>query len=218
VPGEDSTALWRRVARQTQGEDYAHRYATRFDELAASGQDTHGEAELVTRLVPAGARVLDAGCGTGRVAQRLHELGYDAIGVDFDEAMIEVALERSPDITWHVADLALLDLGVEFDLIVAAGNVVPLAGAAALPAIVHRLARHLRLGGLLVSGFGLDSAHLPPGGVTPVSLTTYDSACAGAGLSPGDRWADWQGTPYDGGGYAVSVHRLPADATDRDPS
>jgi SAM-dependent methyltransferase len=203
---EDPGERWRRVARLTQGEDYPRRYAARFDALAASGVDPHGEAALVARLVPPGSRVLDAGCGTGRVAVRLHELGYVVVGVDFDEAMVAVARERAPELAWHVADLAALDLGTTFDLVVAAGNVVPLAGAAALPAIAGRLAQHLAPGGLLVAGFGVDAAHLPPGGVPVLPLAAYDAACAAAGLRLRSRYADWQGTAYDGGGYAVSVH------------
>ena len=45
-------------------------YASRFDELAASGVHVHGEAGLVESLGP--RTVLDAGCGTG---ESLAELG-----------------------------------------------------------------------------------------------------------------------------------------------
>lgn len=210
-PGGDAGALWRRLAEAAQGPDYARRYAERFDALAASGQDPHGEANLLARLVPPGARVLDAGCGTGRVAQRLHELGYAVVGADVDATMVAVARERAPEVPWHVADLAALDLGARFDLVVLAGNVVPLVGAAALPRVVRRLTAHLDPAGLLVSGFGLDAASLPPG-VPVVTLTAYDAACSAAGLTLRDRYAGWDGAGYDGGGYAVSVHRAPARA------
>jgi hypothetical protein len=70
---------------------------------------------------------------------------------------------------------------------------------------VTELARVLAPSGLLVCGFGLDAAHLPPGcPVTP--LTAYDRACEAAGLALVRRLAAWDGAPYDGGGYAVSVH------------
>ncbi len=61
-------------------------------------------------------------------------------------------------------------------------------------------------GGLLVAGFGLDAAHLPPR--CPVtSLAEYDGACAAVGLEPRERYATWDGDPFEpGGGYAVSVH------------
>ncbi|MER6980202.1 hypothetical protein ABT317_25325, partial [Streptomyces carpinensis] len=72
-------------------------------------------------------------------------------------------------------------------------------------AVVGRLAAVLRPGGLLVAGFGLDEAHLPvPPGIT---LEEYDDCCAAAGLNFVDRFATWDADPYEGGGYAVSVHR-----------
>ena len=204
---DQAGALWRRLALAAQGEDYARRYAARFDELARSGHDPHGEAAFVARLAQPGVRVLDAGAGTGRVGQRLHELGYRVVGVDVDPEMVDVARERAPEVPWRVADLAGLDLGTEFDVVVSAGNVVPLV-ADAVPTVVERLARHLVPGGLLVTGFGLDEAHLPPG-VPVVGLPAYDAACDAACLVLRDRYAGWDGAPYAGGGYAVSVHHRP---------
>ena len=48
-------------------------YDRRFEELAARGVDLHGEADFVDSYGP--ASVLDAGCGTGRVAIELHAAG-----------------------------------------------------------------------------------------------------------------------------------------------
>jgi SAM-dependent methyltransferase len=209
---DDAGELWRRVASST-GAGYAERYAARFDAIAATGHDVHGEASFVACLVPPGGSVLDAGSGTGRVAVRLHELGYRVTGVDIDPAMVAVARERAPELTWHVADLGALQLPERFDVVVAAGNVVPLVGADAVPAVVSRLARQVRAGGLLVAGFGLDSAHLPPGAPV-VPLAAYDEACASAGLLLESRHAGWDGAPCDeGGGYAVSVHRAHVEAS-----
>src|SRR3954468_17362500 len=95
-------------------------YAARFAALAASGADMHGEAALCAALVPVGSRILDAGCGTGRVAIRLAELGYDCVGVDSDRSMLEVARTAQPDIPWLLRDLADIDdLDETFDLVVA---------------------------------------------------------------------------------------------------
>jgi len=125
--------------------------------------------------------------------------------------MVEVAREWAPGLPWHVADLAVLDLGTVFDIVVCAGNVVPLVGDT-VPAVVLRLARHVTAGGLLVAGFGLDAGHLPPG-VPVVGLPAYDATCAAAGLALRDRYAGWDGRPYAGGGYAVSVHHVPTGGT-----
>ena len=63
---------------------------------------------------------------------------------------------------------------------------------AAEPQVVARLAAHLADGGLLVAGFGLDRAHLPPAAGL-VSLDDYDAWCAAAGLRLVRRFATWAG-------------------------
>ncbi|WP_405139814.1 class I SAM-dependent methyltransferase [Sphaerisporangium sp. NBC_01403] len=182
-------------------------YASRFARLADSGVDVHGEATLCASLVPAGARVLDAGCGTGRVAIRMAELGYDCTGVDLDVSMLAEARRRAPEMSWIEADLATLTGLHGFDLVVAAGNVIPLLAPGTEPAAVRALAGALRTGGLLVAGFGLDAAHLP---IPPsVELAEYDGWCEASGLTLEHRFATWDAAPYEGGGYAVSVHRRP---------
>lgn len=184
------------------------RYAAHFDRLAATGKDTHGEARMVAGLVPPGSRVLDAGCGTGRVAIWLHEHGYDCVGVDLDESMLRVARRRAPDICWYRTDLMHLDsLSLSpFDLVIAAGNVIPLVATGTEQAVISSLARALKPGGLLVAGFGLDPEHLPLD-EAPLTLEDYDGWTAAASLELVARYATWHGDPYDGGGYAVNVHR-----------
>ncbi len=198
---------WKEISRGRSG----HEYAARFDQLAASGADVHGEANLVAALAAPGARVLDAGCGTGRVALYLAELGYDCVGVDLDPSMLEVARVRGPGLPWREADLASLRLDGEapFDLIVAAGNVMQLVAEGTGPAVVANLAALLAPGGLLVAGFGLDPAHLPIPEPT-VDLPGYDAWCSAAGLVLERRLGTWDGQPYDESGYAVSIHRRPS--------
>jgi SAM-dependent methyltransferase len=198
---------WRDLTGGVEGTEYA----ARFERLAASGADVHGEATLCAALVRPGSRVLDAGCGTGRVAVRLAELGYDCVGIDSDESMLQVARTTEQPVRWVLGDLAELGavsdvLGSGFDLAVAAGNVIPLLAAGTEPVVVTGLARRLHRGGLLVAGFGLDVAHLPLD-FAPVDLPSYDRWCAEAGLVLVHRFATWDGDPFDDGGYAVSVHR-----------
>ena len=179
----------------------------------------HGEASRIAALAPPGSRILDAGCGTGRVAIRLAELGYRCTGIDSDPSMLAVARAASNDVTWIFADLAdladLADAGSPdgadgadgpFDLVVAAGNVIPLLGLGTPGAVVRALASRLDRGGLFVTGFGLDRRHLPPSAAL-VDLADYDDWCLSAELALVERALTWDGEPYaPGDGYVVSVH------------
>lgn len=187
---------WLEQTGGTSGEDYAARFAA----LAASGKDLHGEARYVEALLPPKGTVLDAGCGTGRVAIELARRGHVVAGVDSDASMLAVA-RRSSDVAWHLADLADLDLRERFDLVVAAGNVMIFLAPGTGPAVTARLAAHLRPGGLLVSGWR----------TADLDLTTYDGWVAAAGLTPVVRHATWDGEPWvEGADWCVAVDSAPA--------
>ena len=195
---------WLDIARAQAGADYAHAYAERFRANAAAGQEINGEALAVAALVPPPARVLDAGCGTGRSTVALTAMGYAVTGVDVDESMLAVARADAPDLDWRQSDLAALELGETFDVVLLAGNVIPLLEPGTLDQVAQRLAAHAT--GLLVCGFGLDAQHLPAScPVTP--LVDYDNAMSQAGFEIRERWSTWEGAPFaEGSGYAVTVH------------
>ena len=188
-------------------------FAEKFAKLAASGADVHGEATFVERLAAPGARILDAGCGTGRVAIRLSQQGFHVDGVDVDLSMLSVAQREAPSLTWVRADLSALgpDVPGPYDIIIAAGNVLPLLAAGTEATAIAALSARLAPNGLLVVGFGLDSAHLPLESA-PFGLIGYDAWCAEAGLTLRNRYSSWDGDPFDedddddSRGYAVSVH------------
>ncbi len=175
-------------------------YDEAFRRLAERGVDVHGEAAYVDALLPGpGARVLDAGCGTGRVAVELARRGHAVVGVDNDPSMLAVARQH-PGPRWVEADLAALDLPERFDVVVAAGNVVVFLEPGSEPVVVERLARHLVPGGLLVSGWRTDR----------LSRAVYDRWAAAAGLRPVVRHATWDGDPArDDADWCVAVDRRP---------
>jgi len=174
-------------------------YDERWEELAAAGRPVHGEVDFVERLRP--RSVLDAGCGTGRVAVELAARGADVVGVDVDPSMLDVARGKRPDLTWVLGDLASVDLGRIFDVVVLAGNVMIFLAPGSEAAVVANLARHVAPGGAVVAGFSLEPGRL--------DVSAYDTVAASAGLSLVERWATWDRDPFAGGNYAVSVHRRP---------
>jgi 2-polyprenyl-3-methyl-5-hydroxy-6-metoxy-1,4-benzoquinol methylase len=172
-------------------------YQQQFDALAAQGEDVHGEATFVMDLGP--RTVLDAGCGTGRVAIELARRGVEVVGVDGDESMIGIARQRAPDLEWVHAELTTFDLGRRFGVVVMAGNVPLFTPPGTEPALVAGCARHVASGGALVAGFQLDRAY---------TLADYDSDAESAGLTLAERYATWDRERFvAGGNYAVSVHR-----------
>jgi len=175
-------------------------YQRRVDQLAASGVHVHGEADFVDRFAP--SAVLDAGCGTGRVAAELSRRGYDVVGIDRDASMIATARALAPDVDFRVVDVADAHLGRTFPLVLMAGNVPLFTPEGTQAALVAGCARHLDPGGRLVAGFQLGRGY---------GLDRYDADCATAGLERELRYATWDAQPFDpAGDYAVSVHRLPA--------
>jgi SAM-dependent methyltransferase len=134
-------------------------YIERFRSMAAEGADLGGEARFVDTLVPRQARILDAGCGPGRVGGHLARLGHTVVGVDIDPALIAAAQADHPGPTWLTADLATLDLpsiGITdpFDAIVCAGNVMTFLDPETRTEAVARLAAHLAPDGRIAVGFG----------------------------------------------------------------
>lgn len=75
-----------------------------------------------------GARVLDAGCGTGAMAVELAQRGAHVTAVDISPALIDIARKREPadldgQITWHAGDMTDAGLGT-FDYGVAMDSMI----------------------------------------------------------------------------------------------
>ena len=192
---------WLGSADVPRGDDYD----AQFHALAQAGQDVHGEAHFVASLGL--SSVLDAGCGTGRVAIELARRGIDTVGVDLDMTMLAVARRKAPHLLWYAGDITTFELTMPeaparrrlFDAIVLAGNVMIFLAPGSEAAAVANLARHLTPGGALVAGF-----QLLPGGLT---LAQYDACAAQASLVLAERWATWDRQPWSPtSDYAVSVH------------
>lgn len=181
-------------------------YIDRFRRLAAEGVDLDGEARMVDAMLTRGSRVLDAGCGPGRVGAALAARGHTVVGVDVDPALIAAAQEDHPGPAWLVADLATLDLPAAghpepFDAAVVAGNVLAFVAVGTEPLVLARLAAHLRPDGFAVVGFGTERGY---------PLEDLDRHAAGAGLEVEQRFATWDLRPWrDGSDFAVTVLRRP---------
>jgi 2-polyprenyl-3-methyl-5-hydroxy-6-metoxy-1,4-benzoquinol methylase len=178
-------------------------YVERFRSLAREGADLEGEARLVDAMAGRGSRVLDAGCGTGRLSGALHRRGHVVVGVDADPELVAAAEADHPGPTYVVADLSTLDLDEEpFDLVVCAGNVMVFLAPDSERAVLERLRRHTRPGGRIVIGFRRE-AHYP--------YARFNIDLRESGLSLEHRFATWGLDPFTPeSDFAVNVLRVPS--------
>jgi SAM-dependent methyltransferase len=196
------------ATRTRTGQEYDAPYEAR----AAAGANVHGEADLIASLLratvlPPGAdtpqHVLDAGCGTGRIAIELARRGFAVVGIDLDSVMLTQARAKAPHLDWRLGDLATIELDQLFDCVVLAGNVMIYLTPGTEEAALSNMARQLRPGGLLVAAF-----ELPPPSWSSMTLAMYDRLAAEAGLTLLERWSTWHQDAWcPDDGYAVSVHR-----------
>ena len=189
------SAEWREWRRSVDLDEYERR----FDRIAADGGNPHGEADFVMQFAP--LDVLDAGCGFGRVGIELHHRGVEVVGVDLDPDLIERARRRAPDLDWRLGDLATMELGRTFSVVVAAGNVIGFVDPDRRREAVMACARHVAPGGFLVMGNQL-SQRWP-------TIDDQRSWAAAAGLVDAGVFAGWDGAPFADGDYAVVVFSRP---------
>ncbi|MCB5182815.1 class I SAM-dependent methyltransferase [Streptomyces antimicrobicus] len=82
------------------------RLGARYEDAFADLPGQHAALDWLTARLPAGARVLDVGSGTGRpVAARLAAAGCAVTGIDVSPTMVDLARERVPGADFELADV-----------------------------------------------------------------------------------------------------------------
>lgn len=180
-------------------------YDARWEAMRSRGLASHGEADAVERLsIEHGTvrRVLDAGCGTGRVAIELSERGFDVVGADLDPDMVDRARRKSSAVEWLVVDLASHRWTSEFGVVVLAGNVFNFCAPGTGPTIVERMASAVAPGGVLVAGWTQETG----AGAYLAEQMIGDAP----DLEHVVTWSTWEGDDFEAGSnYAVVVLRRP---------
>ncbi len=179
-------------------------YIERFRSMARAGDDLAGEARFVDAMAPRGARILDAGCGPGRLGGYLASVGHDVVGVDVDPALIEAAEQDYPGPRWLVGDLAELDLPARgiaepFDVIVSAGNVMAFLAPSTRVQVLSRLRAHVAADGRAAIGFGAYREY---------EFVDFLNDAADAGFAPDLLLSTWDMRPFtDDSEFLVALLR-----------
>ncbi len=192
---------WQRQARQDPSQ--ARKYIDRFAQLRESGADLDGEARFADALLARGSRVLDAGCGTGRVGGELAARGHVVTGVDLDAELLAAARTDFPGSRWLEGNLATLDLRDEagnrqgFDLVISPGNVLAFVAPGTAGTVLGALAAHLAPAGRLVVGFSPLKGY---------ALEAFEQDAAAAGLRIDTIFSTWDMRPMrPGADFVVAL-------------
>lgn len=203
--GTSPTTRWE---EQVVGERWTF-YAERFDQMFSAGDDVEGEARFVDAMLQRGSSVLDAGCGTGRIANALHRMGHRSVGVDKDAGLIAIARNRYPGVPYLACDLYSLDADTlensgapgSFDVVVLPGNVMVYLAPGSEREVLSNLAALLQPAGRIVAGFAADRDYSP---------ADFCRDAEALGLDVEHQFATWQLDPVTPeADWAVIVLRGP---------
>jgi len=125
-----------------------------YYDLLYSGKDYAAEARYIDSLIQqfsaGGGSLLDLGCGTGRHARQMVELGYQVTGVERSRRMAE-KITPTENLRYLLGDMTTISLGRRFDTVTALFHVVSyLTSNAQIAALFDNAAKHLEAAGLFI--------------------------------------------------------------------
>ncbi|MFE9432337.1 class I SAM-dependent methyltransferase [Streptomyces sp. NPDC006640] len=154
------------------------------------------QAEMLATVIPDGAKVMDFGCGDGRVAIPMAVLGYEVTAVDSSQRMLDRLADRLPgaDTVLADADGIAKHLGRRrMDAVYSLAVLIHHSYADCLN-IIAKLRAATKLGGILVLDWPLSDQPAEADswiGVTTWSKEQQADACARIGLEPVDSGLPW---------------------------
>lgn len=145
-------------------------------------------------------RILELGCGQGRIAGELVAAGHDVVGIDIDESALLRAQQRGVSV--FLADMAEFDLGQQFDVVIAPYNALYcLLTDQALGDCLRKVVKHLRSGGRFI----FDVYHADH--LERAEYATLDTAEAWIGTIDfdGQTWDVYEASVRADGGRQIEV-------------
>ncbi|MFF8299567.1 class I SAM-dependent methyltransferase [Streptomyces globisporus] len=154
------------------------------------------QAAMLASVIPDGAKVLDFGCGDGRVAIPMANLGYEVTAIDASQNMLDRLGERAPDITTVQADPGGIAAHLgrrRMDAVYTLAVLIHHSYQDCLH-IITKLRAATKLGGILVLDWPVSDQPSEADswiGVTTWSPQQQAEACAAIGLEPVDSDLPW---------------------------
>lgn len=111
----------------------------------------YGSSLLELLAAKPGERILDLGCGTGQLTEKIAQTGANVEGIDSSPAMIATALQNYPHLHFRVADAINFQVDQLFDAVFS--NAV-LHWIKQPDAAIYCIREALKVGGRFVAEFG----------------------------------------------------------------
>jgi len=149
---DDCNSLWLSEATQTMTNKIPEKTwnAAQYDDKNAFVWK-HGEGVIELLEPAAGERILDLGCGTGHLTNRIAQSGAQIIGLDKSSTMIAEARRLYPNIRFEIGDGTDFELDQDFDAVFSNAAIHWMKDQAAVARCIWRA---LKSGGRFVAEFG----------------------------------------------------------------
>lgn len=99
--------------------DFYNKMGPLYDEWMQLGESKlEDELKLVLQTFPNPCRILDVGCGTGRISIPLQDMGYSVVGVDISEGMLAQARNKGLSQIFHTDFASFKYAQSSFDAII----------------------------------------------------------------------------------------------------
>jgi len=102
---------------------------SKYYDLLYKEKNYYDEVQYINEIIklncPNSKSLLDIGCGTGKHANLLQQLGYNIDGIDLSETMLEIAKNKFGEkINFYNADIRKFDLNNKYDTIISLFHVL----------------------------------------------------------------------------------------------
>lgn len=124
-----------------------------YDQIAKAYADEFSEPsehiDEFLELLPTNGKILDVGCGNGVDSINVKNKGFDVVGVDMSDKMLDIARSKYPGIDFRLGDMRKLDFDEdEFDGIIASCSLIHIPKKD-VPKTLEQFATFLKQGGVI---------------------------------------------------------------------
>ncbi len=95
--------------------DVYNKIATQYANLFDNDLSDNPYMDKFLSKITTGNKILDLGCGTGRVTSYYFDKGFDVTGVDLSPKMLEIAKNKYPKIDFRLGDIRKINFNDTFD-------------------------------------------------------------------------------------------------------